>query len=296
MVRLEGEGVHGADLVFACIGPALELFSRYVRVETADGRDVPLGEYLVKVWEVVGRAALEQVLGTAEAKARNGGLGALEEDSRLTALFLWTLNAANPETDEDAADEVSDDEDADDDEEDGASSKKTKGLTLVYDIVRRFAQPLGIHLEAWEGRIIETKKGVVRLLPVVERARQLFGEAGAEALASSIEKSPARAAQLELFPDSETKVAKIKPKGRKKAAVAGSATPYTGQVTTLDRVHAALLFQRQGQTNALRSLLAAEIERGPDFVRLANALSALYPRDRDEKRLLDAMLLALPRR
>jgi putative DNA methylase len=33
MARLEGEGVRGADLVFACIGPALEIFSRYARVE-----------------------------------------------------------------------------------------------------------------------------------------------------------------------------------------------------------------------------------------------------------------------
>ena len=32
-----------------------------------------------------------------------------------------------------------------------------------------------------------------------------------------------------------------------------------------------------------------------DFMRLANALPALYPRDSEEKRLLDAMLLAVPR-
>src|SRR5262249_51162127 len=31
MARLEREGVHGADLVFSCIGPALEIFSRYSR-------------------------------------------------------------------------------------------------------------------------------------------------------------------------------------------------------------------------------------------------------------------------
>jgi len=36
-------------------------------------------------------------------------------------------------------------------------------------------------------------------------------------------------------------------------------------------------------------------QRGPDFLRLANALSALYPKDSEEKRLLDAMLLAVPR-
>ena len=75
MERLQAEGIRGADLAFACIGPALEIFSRYSRVETADGQEVKLAEYLEKVWEVVGRTALEQVLGTAEARARNGTAG-----------------------------------------------------------------------------------------------------------------------------------------------------------------------------------------------------------------------------
>ena len=80
----------------------MEAYSRYRRVEDAEGREIPLGGdptasephqrgFLAYVWETVGRLALEQVLGTAEAKARNGAAGALEEDSRLTALFLWTL-------------------------------------------------------------------------------------------------------------------------------------------------------------------------------------------------------------
>ena len=90
MERLQGESVRGADLVFACIGPALEIFSRYRAVETAEGREVGLSEYLEKVWEVVGRTALQQVLGTAEAQTPNGLVGMLEEDARLTALFLWT--------------------------------------------------------------------------------------------------------------------------------------------------------------------------------------------------------------
>lgn len=67
------------------------------------------------------------------------------------------------------------------------------------------------------------------------------------------------------------------------------------EATTLDRVHAAMLLQASGRTSALRALLKAEQERGFDFLRLANALSALYPRGSEEKRLLDAMLLAVPR-
>ena len=36
-------------------------------------------------------------------------------------------------------------------------------------------------------------------------------------------------------------------------------------------------------------------ERGPAFLRLAIAFSALYPKGSDEKPLIDAMLLAVPR-
>jgi len=66
--------------------------------------------------------------------------------------------------------------------------------------------------------------------------------------------------------------------------------------TALDRVHAAMLLQSGGHANALQTMIAAEQERGPDFLHLSNALSALYPRGCREKRLLDAMLLAVPRR
>ena len=37
MPRLASEGVVGADAIFACLGPALEIFSRYSRVEKANG-------------------------------------------------------------------------------------------------------------------------------------------------------------------------------------------------------------------------------------------------------------------
>jgi hypothetical protein len=68
------------------------------------------------------------------------------------------------------------------------------------------------------------------------------------------------------------------------------------EATTLDRVHVAMLLQAGGQATALRTLLEVETQRSPDFLRLANALSALYqgvdPKC-EEKRLLDAMLLTI---
>jgi len=304
MERLQGEGVRGADLVFACIGPALEIFSRYAKVETADGREVALAEYLEKVWEVVARNALAQVLGTAEAKARNGAAGAVEEDARLTALFLWTLQDTNGETAEAANDEGKDEEPPDEDgDEEVAFRRKAKGFTLVFDIVRRIAQPLGIDLRKWEGRVIETKKGVVRLLPIAERAKQLFGKDGAQAVAARLEQEVADSANLPLqgmlFPDLEA-TPKVRGRDRGRGTLGGvevsdKSLATSRGATTLDRVHAAMLLQAGGRTNALRALLKAEQERGSDFLRLANAFSALYPKGSEEKRLVDAMLLAVPR-
>jgi len=301
MERLQGEGVRGADLVFACIGPALEIFSRYRKVETADGREVKLAEYLEKVWEVVGRTALEQILGTDEARARNGMAGVLEEDARLTALFLWTLQTTNgqngPGKGETSSDDTGDDSGEEDDDE-PAPKGKSKGFSLVFDVVRRFAQPLGIDLPQWEGRIIETKKGVVRLMAVSERARQLFGEKGGQMAADWITADPTRPVQLKLFPEMEEAAAPIvRGPGRRKVSFDTSLVDDESlqAATTLDRVHAAMLLQASGQANALRAFLQAEQERSPDFLRLANALSALYPKNSEEKRLLDAMLLAVNR-
>lgn len=307
--RLQAEGIKGADLVFACIGPAMEIYSRYSRVEDAEGREIPLGGdplaaepykrgFLAYVWETVGRLALEEVLGTAEARARNGAAGALEEDARLTALFLWTLQTTEAES-LDA--EPSDAEDEPEENEDEEKPKKRAGYTLIYDVARRFAQPLGIHLDKWEGRIIETEKGIVRLLPVTDRASQLFGEADAAAISRRIEADVKASRNYSFaFMQDVGAAPQIKTRGRgRKGATHTAATipeaPLPQPITTLDRLHAAMLLQRGGQTNGLRAMLREETQRGPDFLRLANAFSRLYPKDSEEKRLLDAMLLAVPR-
>jgi len=317
MERLQEEGVRGADLVFACIGPALEIYSRFSKVEDPQGREIPLGGdpeadepykrgFLAYVWETVGRVALQTILGTAEAKARNSAAGALEEDARLTALFLWALQSTNGQkpTTEAAENTEEDTEDGgeDDTAEGGRATKKAKGLSLIYDVVIRFTRPLGIHLDVWEGRIVETDKGVVRLLPVAERAEQLFGQAGAGLAGDRIEEQAKRDPQGKfdfMIQAEAAAVPEVRGRARRGRPAVGDLPEDSlrarREATTLDRVHAAMLLQAAGKSNALRALLKAEVDRGPDFVRLANALSALYPTGSDEKRLIDAMLLAVPR-
>lgn len=306
MDRLSGEGVRGADLVFACIGPAMEVYSRYSVVVDAEDREIPLGGdpeatephkrgYLAYVWEVVARLALERVLGKA-------GGGSLEEDARLTALFLWTLqasttnsNGGSPATYAVAAEEETAEREESEEDEEGSKPKKA-GWSLPFDVARRFAQPLGIHLDAWEGRILETEKGIVRLLPVAERKEQLFGSEGIEDAAEELGAGRRKGIQLTLT-DEGAASPRAKGKGRKKAGAGSEEAVEAARraATTLDRVHAAMLLQSAGQTAALRTLLTEEKRRGPDFERLSNALAALYPRGSEERRLVEAMLLAMPR-
>ena len=212
--------------------------------------------------------------------------GALEEDARLTALFLWTLQST--EVSKDNQKKMEENEEA-------VATAAAGGFSLPFDVVRRFAQPMGIDLDAWTGRIIGQDKGVVRLLPVAERAKDLFGEDGANAAADWIETDPGGRIQANLFPElaAEPRLG-VRRRGRK-SILDSDAELQTLDATTLDRVHEAMLRQASGHANALRRLIAAEQDRGPDFLRLANALSALYPHGCNEKRLLDAMLLAVPR-
>ena len=90
MPRLAQEGVVGADAIFACLGPALEIFSRYTRVEKASGEVATLREYLEHVWAAVSTEALSMIFRDADAAG-------LEPDARLTAMWLWTLGGGRTE-------------------------------------------------------------------------------------------------------------------------------------------------------------------------------------------------------
>ena len=285
MERLQGEGIRGADLVFACIGPALEIFSRYRVVETADGCEVKLDQYLEKVWEVVGREALKQVLGTDSPNVYG-------EDARLTALFLWTLNSSNDAWQLNGNNYLEVDEE-NDFEFDDSRAKNTNKYALPYDMVRRFCLPLGIRLDNWVGKIVEISKGVVYLVPVKNRTDQLLGKPVSSDLKLT---KPRVVRQLSLFDLlNEAEEQEKQDAARHRVEKVTWSRLHQDSVPTLDHVHTAMLLQLQGRSSALRELLFYEKQYRPEFLPLANALSALYPLGSEEKRLLDAMLLALPK-
>jgi hypothetical protein len=72
------------------------------------------------------------------------------------------------------------------------------------------------------------------------------------------------------------------------------------QIEALVKSHAAgvrllPIAERATQLFGKEGARGVAARRGPDVLRLANALSALYQKGSEEKRLVDAMLLAVPR-
>ena len=133
MPRLAEEGVVGADAIFACLGPAVEIFSRYARVEKANGELVYLSEYLEQVWAAVAKEALIMIFAGADATG-------FEEDARLTAMWLWTLKAGSNGSGA-TVDEPDEQQDDEADEDDG-KKPKVGGFEMEYDAARKIAQGL----------------------------------------------------------------------------------------------------------------------------------------------------------
>ena len=274
MSRLSDEGVVGADAIFACIGPALEIFSRYLRVEKPSGETVSLKEYLEQVWAAVSKEALAMIFAGADATG-------FEEDARLTAMWLWTLSTAASSGN--GIGDSDEEELSEDDEEDNASQKKkVGGFVLEYDAARKIAQGLGAHLEQLAS-LIEVKGATARLLPVAERTRSLFQKAEGSAMTGR-SASKKKSAQLSLDFMEELDDAE----GGGGWGETGA--PHKGE-TVLDRVHQSMILFGAGRGEALKRFLVDDgAGRDDRFWRLAQAFSALYPASTDEKRWVDGVL------
>jgi hypothetical protein len=267
MPRLAEEEIVGADAIFSCLGPALEIFSKYSRVEKANGEEVTLKEYLEYVWAAVAKEALAQIFKGADATG-------FEPDARLTAMWLWTLNAPGAT----GKSEESGEEDADDGEE---SPKKPKlaGFKLEYDAARKIAQGLGAVLESL-AHLVEVNGDEARLLPVAERTRHLFGKEEEEPARVARKKA---SAQMNMF-------AELAGGDDSEIAWQEKTVKRVGE-TTLDRVHQAMILFAAGRGEALKRFVVEDgVGQDGKFWRLADALNALYPAGSDERRWVEGVL------
>lgn len=270
MPRLAEEGVAGADAIFACIGPALEIFSRYTQVVQAGSeREISLREYLEKVWAAVSQEALDMVFSGGDAKG-------LEEDARLTAMWLWTLTSGINDKGIESDDDDNDDEN---DDESSAKGMTKRGFILEYDTARKIAMGLGANLDELK-TLVEVKGNLARLLPVQERANKLFGSVGIQQqLIRRKKKEPQLSLSFENeIPEEETiyQLPEFK-------------VEQTGK-TVLDRLHQAMLLFSTGRTEALKRFLVEDGAGKDDrFWQLAQSLTSLYPKDTDERRWVEAI-------
>lgn len=274
--RLAHEGVVGADAIFACLGPALEIFSRYARVEKISSERVELREYLEHVWAAVSREALNMIFEGADTAG-------LEPDARLTAMWLWTI-ASSAAGSPAAADELGGDVPAEDvaGDEDGRSSATSSGFALEFDAARKIAQGLGVRLDD-HAHLVEVKGDKARLLAIAERTKQLFGRAEAvETNAKKGGKKSGRPKQTTLFAEIDEAATPQR--------LDDVESPRAG-TTTLDRIHQAMMLFGAGRSEALKRFLVEDgVGKQGQFWTLAQSLSALYPSGTDEKRWVDGVL------
>jgi putative DNA methylase len=268
MPRLASEGVVGADAIFACLGPALEIFSHYAKVEKASGKRVELKEYLEHVWAAVAKEALSMIFRGADATG-------FDPDARLTAMWFWTLSTG----------EISNGKAGDEDEREGESDDERPGtavtgssFVLEYDAARKIAQGLGAHLEQLT-QVVEVKGDKARLLPVSERARLLFGKENG----NPAKRRKKKVQQRSLFDEAGDDGGEEGSWGELSVSQAGA--------TVLDRLHQSMILFGAGRSAALRRFLTEEgVGRDSRFWHLAQALSALYPVGTEEKRWVDGVL------
>ena len=256
--RLAEEGVVGADAIFACLGPALEIFSRYDSVEKASGDVVPLREYLEQVWAAVSREALSTVVADAD-------LSGFESDARLSAMWLWTVSANG---------------NAGEDEETDSTKIKPVGFALEYDAARKIAQGLGANLDDLKS-MVEVKGDKATLLPVAQRTEYLFGKG--ESAPESARGRKKKSNQADMF-------AELIEDGASEDVWKEKTVSKPGE-TILDRVHQAMILFAAGRGEALKHFLVDDgVGQEPGLWRLAQALSALYPTGTQEKRWVDGVL------
>jgi len=81
------EGISGADFFISAIGPAIEIFGRYARVEKLSGERVEIKELLKFIRKTVSEYALSKIL-------KDPQLGSIDTETRFYILWRWTFNSA----------------------------------------------------------------------------------------------------------------------------------------------------------------------------------------------------------
>lgn len=93
-------GISGADLVIACVGAGLRAFTRFGRVEYANGEEVPSERFLTEVESVVLEAILARLSKEVGGNGGRYGLASVDASTRFYTLWRYTYKSAELESGE----------------------------------------------------------------------------------------------------------------------------------------------------------------------------------------------------
>jgi putative DNA methylase len=85
-------GISGADIVIACVGAGLRAFTRFARVEYANGDEVPAERFLTEVETVVLDSILDRL--SKEVGGKGTSLAGVDPATRFYTLWRYTYRAA----------------------------------------------------------------------------------------------------------------------------------------------------------------------------------------------------------
>jgi len=146
------EGISGADFFVSAIGPAVEVFGRYARVEKLSGEPVSVRELLEFVRKTVSEYALSRIIGIRDQGLGIGdkeleekslvaspqSLGNIDPATRFYLLFRWAYGRA----------------------------------TVPFDEARKLAQAVGLELSAYFNRsFVKHEKGNIKCLDPKDRGK-----------------------------------------------------------------------------------------------------------------------------
>jgi adenine-specific DNA methylase len=158
------QGIRGADALLSAIGPALEVFGRYEKVEKVTGEAVTISEFLDKIREVVAHHALSTVLTEQE-------LGKVDPLTAFYVLWKWTFEPSVQTAYTSTEGE----------NEENARRIGNGPKTLVpFDDALKLARSVGAEIEALlRARLLKKEKEYVRMLgPIDRKDIHALGETG----------------------------------------------------------------------------------------------------------------------
>lgn len=267
LVRLNKDGVVGADAIYACLGPAMELYSKWDSVEKADGTTVPLSNYLEIVWDTVANEAMKIIDPTSDDKA-------VEEDARFSMMVLWTLRQSKDEIEED---EITGDE----------KERKPTSADLPFDTASLLSRGIGANMDKLLVKeVIRMKKKsnekFVSLLSPAERRHHLLGISnGSKIITSSSKKD----IQLKLGEDVDEGQIRTKMEEIKERVI-----DIPKRDSALDKLHQAMLLHADGNTPALDRLIKEAIGDDQTTWQLALTLNTLYPEGSWERSKIEGVI------